>query len=381
VIDIFIQMEFKKILNEIKSKGLYREFRTIESPCSNIVRYKNRDYIMLASNNYYGLNTHPKVIQAAKGALEKYGSGSAASRLIANSEVHEMLERELAQYKKTESALAYSSGYAANIGAISSLVGKNDLILSDELNHASIIDGCRLSKAEVVIYKHNNIADLKHKLSKSLRKSKYEKTLIVTESIFSMDGDLAPLLGIIELKKDYDFLFMVDDAHSTGIIDTNLDGVDIHMGTLSKALASQGGFISGSSELIDYLRNTSRSFMFSTGLSPANASSALAALRIIRKNKKMRAELLKNAFYMRQGLQDIGFDILGAYQIIPIIMKDIGRAMKFQKLLEKEGIFVAGIRPPTVKTSRLRVSVMSTHTKEQLDKSLKAFEKVKRILV
>ena len=369
-----VKQQLKPKLKELKRNHLFREFRTITSSCSNIVRFKNKDCIMLASNNYFGLNTHPYVIKAAKDAVEKYGSGNAASRLIVNLNIHQMLEQELAKYKKCESALVYTSGYATNIGIISSIVGKEDLILSDELNHASIIDGCRLSKADINVYKHCDVKYLENKL----KKSKNKKILVVTDSVFSMDGDIAPLRKIIELKKKYQFMLMIDDAHATGILDTNLNGIDIHMGTLSKALASQGGFVAGSSELIDYLRNTSRSFMFSTGLSPANTSAALSALEIIKEDKQLKINLLKNADYLREGLRKLGFQVGGELQIIPLIIGDNKKTMQFQKLLEEDGVFVTGIRPPTVpdNTSRLRISVMATHTKEQLDRALESFKKV-----
>ncbi len=364
------KMNIKKKLKEIKSKSLFRKFRTIEGACSSTVEFRNKEFIMLASNNYFGLNTHPRVIAAAKNALEKYGSGTCASRLVANLDLHNQLEEEIAEYKKCESALAYSSGYAANIGIISSIVGKGDVILSDELNHASIIDGCRLSRAEISVYGHCDVSDLESKLSRLNKKN----ALVVTDSIFSMGGDLAPLDEIIKLKKKHSFMLMVDDAHATGIIDTGIEGIDIHMGTLSKALASQGGFAAGSKELIDYLRNTSRSFMFSTGLSPPNAASALEALKIIKKSNNLRDKLLINAGYLRGGLAKLGFDVQGKFQIIPLFIGDNKKAVQFQKLLEKEGIFTAAIRPPTVPKAILRISVMATHTQEQMDKALKAFK-------
>ena len=367
-----MQQNLKQKLAELRSKNLFREFRTITSSCSNIVKFKGKEYIMLASNNYFGLNTRPKVISAAIKALKKYGSGNVASRLIVNLDLHEKLEKEIAKYKKCESALVYANGYATNIGIISSIVGKEDLIISDELNHASIIDGCRLSKADINVYKHCDVKYLENKL----KKSKNKKILVVTDSVFSMDGDIAPLRKIIELKKKYQFMLMIDDAHATGILDTNLNGIDIHMGTLSKALASQGGFVAGSSELIDYLRNTSRSFMFSTGLSPANTASALAALKIIKEDKQLKINLLKNADYLREGFRKLGFQVGGELQVIPLIIGNNKKTMQFQKLLEEDGIFVTGIRPPTVPIARLRISVMATHTKQQLDKALESFEKI-----
>ena len=366
---------FKEKLKELKRKNLFREFRTITSSCSSTVTYKGKECIMLASNNYFGLNTHPKVIAAAKKAIDKYGTGNTASRLVVNLDLHEKLEKELAKYKKSEAALVYSSGFAANLGIISSVFGKGDIILSDELNHASIIDGCRLSRADVIVYKHCNVRDLESKLIK-IKKNKKGKILVVTDSVFSMHGDIAPLKKIIDLKKKYSFLLMADDAHATGITNTNFDGIDLRMGTLSKSLGSEGGFVAANKEIIDYLRNTSRPFMYSSGLSPANTAAALESLEIIKKDKMLRRKLLDNAKYFRNKLRKMGFNAGGELQIIPIFVGDNKKVMQFQKLLEEDGIFVTGIRPPTVPKAILRVSVSSMHTKGQLDKALISFKKI-----
>ena len=367
---------FEEKLKQLKKNNLFRSFRTITSSCSSTVTYKGKKYLMLASNNYFGLNTHPKVISAAKKAIDEYGTGNTASRLVVNLDLHEKLEKEIAKYKKSEAALVYSSGFAANVGIISSIAGKGDIILSDELNHASIIDGCRLSRAEIIIYKHCDVRDLESKLSKIQKNNKKRKILVVTDSIFSMHGDTAPLRKIISLKKKYSFLLMADDAHATGIIDTNFEGIDLRMGTLSKALGSEGGFVAGSREMIDYLRNTSRTFMYSSGLSPPNTTAALESLKIIKKNKKLRKKLLDNAKYLRNNLREIGFNAGGELQIIPIFIGNNKKAMQFQKLLEKDGIFVTGIRPPTVPEAILRISVSSMHTKEQIDMVLNSFKKI-----
>jgi len=364
-------MDIGEKLKDIKSKNLFRKFRTITSSCDNVVKFKGKEHIMLASNNYFGLNTDSRVIAAGKKALDKYGSGNVASRLIVNLDLHDKLEKEIAKYKKCQAALVYSSGFGTNLGIIGSVVGKDDVILSDELNHASIIDGCKLSKAEVIVYRHCDVKDLESKLSKIRNKD----ILVVTDSVFSMDGDVAPLKDIIKLKRKYSFMLMIDDAHSTGIIDTNFNDVDIHMGTLSKTIGSQGGYAAGSKELVDFLRNTSRPFMYSTGLSPADTASAIEALKIISKDKSLRTKLLKNANYLRNGLRKMGFEVFGELQIMALIIGDNKKTMKFQKLLEKDGIFATGIRYPTVKSARLRISVMATHTGKQLNKALSIFEK------
>jgi len=366
-----------KELNNLKKNNLFRRFRIIESACSSTVKYNNKTCLMLASNNYFGLNTHPKVISAVQKTVAKYGSGNVASRLIVNLDLHNKLEKELAHYKQCESAIVYSSGYAANVGVISCVVGKGDLILSDSINHASIIDGCRLSKADVLVYRHCDVNDLSNKLKEN--RSKYKKILIVTDSVFSMDGDIAPLNQIIELKKKFNLILMVDDAHATGIIDTNFEGIDIHMGTLSKALASQGGYVAGSKPLIDFLRNKSRPVIYSTGLSPADTAAAITSLKIIKRNKKLKTKLLENADYLRKGLKRMGFKVGNSeLQIIPLMIGSNNKTMKFQRLLEKEGIFVTGIRPPTVpvRTARLRVVVIATHTRKELDKALRSFNKI-----
>ena len=364
-------MDIGEKLKDIKSKNLFRKFRTITSSCDNVVKFKGKEHIMLASNNYFGLNTDSRVIAAGKKALDKYGSGNVASRLIVNLDLHDKLEKEIAKYKKCQAALVYSSGFGTNLGIIGSVVGKDDVILSDELNHASIIDGCKLSKAEVIVYRHCDVKDLESKLSKIRNKD----ILVVTDSVFSMDGDVAPLKDIIKLKRKYSFMLMIDDAHSTGIIDTNFNDVDIHMGTLSKTIGSQGGYAAGSKELVDFLRNTSRPFMYSTGLSPADTASAIEALKIISKDKSLRTKLLKNANYLRNGLRKMGFEVFGELQIMALIIGNNKKTMKLQKLLEKDGIFVTGIRYPTVKSARLRISVMATHTRKQLNKALSVFEK------
>ncbi|MBI3026840.1 aminotransferase class I/II-fold pyridoxal phosphate-dependent enzyme [Candidatus Woesearchaeota archaeon] len=364
----------KEKLKELKNKNLFRDFRTITGSCSNTSTYNGKEYIMLASNNYFGLNTNHKVIAAAKKSIDKYGTGNEASRLIVNLDLHAKLEKEIASYRKCSAAMVFSSGYAANTGIISSIAGKGDIILSDQLNHASIIDGCRLSKATTHIYQHCNVEHLKTILKKVKKNNK--KILIVTDTVFSMDGDIAPLNQIIELKDKYNFMLMVDDAHAIGVLDTNFKEIDIHMGTLSKALASQGGYVAGSKELIEFLRNFSRPFIYSTGLAPPNAAAALAALKILRNGKKLRRKLLDNSNYMRSNLNKLGFDALGELQIIPLIIGENKKTMQFQKSLEIERIFVTGIRPPTVQNARLRISIMATHTRQQLDKSLKAFNKI-----
>ncbi|MFZ3383333.1 MAG: 8-amino-7-oxononanoate synthase [Candidatus Methanoperedens sp.] len=370
-------------LREIKSKGLYRELRTIESAQSPRIKKDGREYILLSSNNYLGLATHPKVKKAAADAIEIYGSGAGGSRLTTGTtDIYNKLEEKIADFKGTEDAIVFSSGYMANIGTISALMKSGDLILSDELNHASIINGCRLSRADVKVYPHKDISCLEKELSTS----KNSKKLIVTDGVFSMDGDIAPLPEIIEIAERFDAMVMVDDAHATGVLGKHSRGTgdyfnvdaDITMGTLSKALASSGGYIAGNIELIDYLLNVSRSFIFSTALPPPAVAAATAAIDIIREENPA-AKLWKNVVIYKKGLIDVGFNIQSETQIVPIITGDTDTTMKAALLLEKQGIFVQGIRPPTVPEGkgRIRTTLMATHSKQDINDALVAIRIVK----
>jgi glycine C-acetyltransferase/8-amino-7-oxononanoate synthase len=301
-------------------------------------------------------------------------------------EIHQTLEKEIAQFKGTERALLFNSGYQANTGVIPALAGQGDLILSDELNHASIIDGCRLSKATVRVYQHINMDSLEGILKRS---SRFKRRLIITDSLFSMDGDIAPLPEIVDLAEKYSALVMVDDAHGTGVLGERGKGivehfglwgkVPIQMGTLSKALGSFGAFIAGSHDLIDYLINKARSLIYTTGLPPSVCASSLAALKILEEEPQLIGQLRENSLYFRKGMGELGYPIQdGKTPIIPLILGDPERTMETVKRLFDEGVFVQGIRPPTVPdgTSRLRITVMATHTKEQLDLGLRAFERI-----
>ncbi|MCG2728391.1 MAG: 8-amino-7-oxononanoate synthase [Candidatus Methanoperedenaceae archaeon] len=370
-------------LANIKSKGLYRELNTIEGAQAPSIMKNGRELILLSSNNYLGLTSHPKVKKAAIDAVEEYGTGAGGARLTTgNTELHTNLEEKIAQFKDTESALVFSTGYMANVGAISALMKKGDLILSDELNHASIIDGCRLSGAKVKVYPHMDISSIE----KTLRTSKHGKKLIVTDGIFSMDGDIAPLREIVELAKNFDAMVMVDDAHATGVLGKHCRGtadyfnveVDINMGTLSKALASMGGYIAGSNELIDYLRNRARSFIFSTALPPPAAAAAIAAIECI-KDEKPAKKLWRNVKIYRKGLLDLGFSIKSETQIIPLLTGDAKTTTEAAAELEKLGVYALGIRPPTVPAGkgRIRTSLMATHSEQDLKIALDAIGAIK----
>jgi 8-amino-7-oxononanoate synthase len=342
-----------------------------------------RELILLSSNNYLGLTNHPKVKRAALEAVEHYGTGSGGSRLTTgNHGLYGSLEERIAKFKGTEDAIVFSTGYMANIGTIPALMGKGDLILSDERNHASIIDGCRLSHADVVVYPHRDTACME----KMLRNSKHHKKLIVTDGIFSMDGDLVPLPEISELAKNYDAMVMVDDAHATGVLGKHRRGtpdyfnvdVDINMGTLSKALASIGGYVAGSGELIDYLRNKARAFIYSTALPPPAVAAAKAAIDVI-EDENPAEKLWQNIAIYKKGLKDMGITITSETQIIPLMTGGTEVTVKAASELLRLEVFAQGIRPPTVPEGkgRIRTSLMATHSEQDIKEALLAISIIK----
>jgi len=370
-------------LADIRNQGLYRRLNTIQSAQTPRIMKNGRELILLSSNNYLGLTDHPKVKKAAIDAIAEYGTGAGGSRLTSgNTDLHERLEEKIAQFKDTEAAIVFSTGYMANTGTIPAIMDKGDLILSDELNHASIIDGCRLSHAEVKIYCHRDASCIE----KILQSSRNQKKLIVTDGIFSMDGDIAPLPQIKEIAEKHDAMVMVDDAHATGVLGKHNRGtadhfnlnVDINMGTMSKALASMGGYVAGSFELIDYLRNRARSFIYSTALSPPAVATAIAAIDVIEKENPAK-KLWNNVALYRKGLEDMGFSINSNTQIIPLMTGDSRRTLDAAALLEKQGVFALGIRPPTVPDGkgRIRTSLMATHSRKDIDDALFAIGVIK----
>ncbi len=365
-------------LLELKKKGLYRSLCIIESAQEPKIILDGRELIHLCSNNYLGLTTHPKVKRAAIEALEQYGTGSGGSRLTCgNHEPYNTLEQRIAKFKGTEDAIVFSTGYMANIGTISAMIGKNDLILSDELNHASIVDGCRLSKADVLVYPHRDASFIET----TLRNSKHKKKLVVTDGIFSMDGDIAPLFEIVELAEKYDAMVMVDDAHATGVLGKHRRGtadyfsvdVDINMGTLSKALASLGGYVAGRSELIDYLRNKARAFIYSTALPPPAVAAATAAIDII-ESEDPAENLEQNVALYKKGLLEIGINTTSETQIIPLMTGSTEETMEAGGELLRLGVFAQGIRPPTVPEGkgRIRTSIMASHSEQDINEALLA---------
>ena len=338
------------------------------------VKCENREFIMMASNNYLGLTHDIRVQQAAIQAVQHYGSGSGGARLTSGSfPLFNELETAISDFKHTEQALIFNTGYMANVGTITALMNKHSVIISDELNHASIIDGCRLSGAQIERYKHKDVEHAEY----ILKNYKSAHKMIITDGVFSMDGDIAPLDRLYELSKDYNALLMVDDAHATGVIGNGrgtahhfgLTDVDVQLGTLSKALGSVGGYVAGRKELIEYLINYSRSFIFSTALSPADIGAALEALRIIHDDSSVVDTLRKNTVYMAHKLQAMGIDCDDETPIFPIVVGENDRALTLARELKERGIIITAIRPPTVPVgeSRLRMTVTTAHSKEQLD--------------
>ena len=377
----FIREELK----ELKLQNLFREFKTVQSHPGEWVTVNDRKLLNLCSNNYLGLAGDPRIRKAAAAAMETYGFGATASRLVVgNYELYDQLEKETADFKGTEASLVFSSGYTANVGIIPSLVGREDIVISDKLNHASIIDGIVLSRAEHRRYRHRDMSALEKILKDS---GKYRRKLIVTDTVFSMDGDLAPLKEIAELKDRYGALLMVDEAHGSGIFgsagrglveaDGVTEAVDINMGTFSKAFGGSGAYVAGTKTLIEYLRNKCRSIIYTTGLPPAVIGGLLEALRIVREEPCRREGLLAKAALFRKALEQKGFNILDSEsQIIPIIVGSAQKAVEFSQGLLEENLLVSAIRPPTVpiNTARLRVTLMATHKDEELELALNKLE-------
>ena len=372
-------MRIREELEQIRKKGLYRSTRLIGGRQSTRVLLDGREVLMLCSNNYLGLADHPALSRAATAATERYGTSSGASRLVSGTmELHQQLEAGVAAFKQTGAGLAFNSGYCANTGIIAALAGRGDVIFSDRLNHASIVDGALLSGARLVRYPHCDHGALERLLAKHRGTG---RCLIVSDGVFSMDGDIAPLRELVSLKKAHDALLMVDDAHGSGVLGSNGRGcaellavmgdVDIHMGTFGKALGSFGAYAAISAELRELLVNRARSFIFSTSLPPAVLAASLAALELVRspEGRELRERLSANTSLFRGLLNDAGFSTGNATtQIVPIMCGDAEVTMRFSEQLQENGIFVQGIRPPTVPAGacRLRCTVMATHTQEEL---------------
>lgn len=370
---------YKFFKEQLDSKIENHNLRTLREYCPlDAVRVKrdDKEYLMMASNNYLGLNFDTRVIEGALKGAQQYGTGSGGSRLVSGTfPLFTELERSLAKFKNTEKALVFNTGYMANVGTISAVADKNTIIFSDALNHASIIDGCRLSRGAVKAYSHCDVDELKYLLKQADRNV---RKLIVTDGVFSMDGDIAPLDKLYELSRDYNALLMVDDAHATGTIGNghgtaayfNLEKeIDIQLGTLSKSLGSVGGYVAANSTIIDYLVNTSRSFIFSTALSPADIGAALAALQVLETDASVLGCLQENVNYMADQLISIGINATNETPIFPILIGRNEDTLSVSDYLYEAGIIGTAIRPPTVPIgeSRIRLTVTAAHSKTQID--------------
>lgn len=381
----------KAELDHLNQAGLRRSLRSAMTAPTGRILLDGREVILLGSNNYLGLSVHPKVIEAAAEAVREYGTSASASRLMSgNCQRYAELEAKIAEVKGTEAALVFSSGYLANIGTIPVLAGDGALILSDALNHASIIDGCRLSKATKQIYRHG---DVEHLESLLMGSAQFRRRLIVTDGVFGMDGDIAPLPEICNLAEAYDAMVMVDDAHSFGVLGEQGGGTIeyfglenrgvIQMGTLSKAIGGLGGYVAGSRVLIEFLMNRARGFIFTTGLPPATLAGASAAIDVMRSTPELRQRLLSNAQRLKTALLEKGFQLLPSEtQILPLILGSADVASRFAEALLAHGVYAPAIRPPTVPegTSRLRISVMASHTTEDLKAAVAGCVKVRSAL-
>jgi len=372
----------------LKESGHYFLFRKLESPQDSEVVVDGKRVIMIGSNNYLGLTNHPRVKEAAIKAIEKYGTGCAGSRFLnGNLDIHEELEEKLARFFRKEAALVFATGYQTNLGVISALVGRNDVAIMDMYDHASIVDGCRLSFGEVKKYRHNDMDALERALEGTREKEK----LIIVDGVFSMEGDIVDLPAIVKLARAYGARIMLDDAHAVGVLGDGGRGtaehfgleseIDLIMGTYSKSLAAIGGFIAGPSDVISWVKHLARSMMFSASLPPSLVASASTALDIIEEEPELRGRLWRNTHKMLKGYKALGYDTgTSETPIIPVVIKDTMKTYEMCRLLFENGVFVNAVTSPAVPEGRelLRTSYMATHTDEQLDKVLAAFEKVGR---
>lgn len=381
-------MEFlKKKVQELKEQGLYKELVTLDGPNEAECSINGKKVINLSSNNYLGFANHPRLKKAAVEAIEKYGAGAGAVRpIIGNMKIHDDLERLLTEFKREEAVLVFQSGFNCNAGVIQAITDKGDLIISDQLNHASIIDGTRLSKADKAVFAHSDMADLEKVLKE--KRAKYENVLIITDGVFSMDGDIANLTGIVELAEKYNCLTYVDDAHSSGVLGESGRGtvdhfklhgrVDIVMGTLSKAIGAIGGYVAGKQVTIEWLKNRGRPFLFSTGLPPAAVGAAIEAVKMLMSSTEYTDKLWANAKFFKEELGKLGYNTgRSETPITPIIIGDEAKTLQFSKKLFENGLFSGPIVFPTVPkgTGRVRCMVTAGHTTEQLDRAVKICEK------
>jgi glycine C-acetyltransferase len=380
-------------MNELRQKGTHFALRVLEEPQMPECVFDGKRVINLASNNYLGLTTHPKLSEAAIAATKKYGAGSGAVRTVSGTmSIHMELEEKIARFKKTEACVVFQSGFAANAGTVSAILGKDDFIISDELNHASIIDGARLSRAKIKVFRHKDTAHAEELLKEIANEPGHK--LIITDGVFSMDGDVGPLPALCDLAEKYGAIMMVDDAHASGVLGKNGRGtpdhfnvhgrVDVQVGTLSKAIGALGGYVCGSKDLIDFLYHRARPFLFSTSHPPSVAATCIAAFDVLEQEPKLMDKLWANTRFFKKELGLLGFNIGGSITpasetpITPIIVGEGRLAMEFSRELFNEGVFTPGIAFPTVAEgkARLRTIMTATHTHDQLTRALEILKKV-----
>jgi len=380
-------------LAELKEKGLYNEINPLQGSNESKIKIEGKTFINLSSNNYLGFATEPRLIKAALEATEKYGVGAGAVRTINGTmDIHDELEKTIAKFKKTEAAIAFQSGFNCNMGAISAVMSKKDAILSDELNHASIIDGCRLSGAKIIRVKHQDMDDLREKAREATTSGQYEKVMYIADGVFSMDGDVANIPEIVKIAEEFGLITYIDDAHGSGVMGNGAgtvkhfglsDKIDFQIGTLSKAVGVVGGYVAGSQQLIDWLKVRARPFLFSTSLTPAAAAACIEAIRIMSEEPETIEKLWENGNYLKEGLSKLGFNIGDSETpITPCIIGDENLTQKFSKRLYEEGVYAKSIVFPTVPlgTGRIRNMPTAAHTKEMLDEVLAIYGKVGREL-
>ncbi|HKJ39924.1 MAG TPA: glycine C-acetyltransferase [Anaerolineales bacterium] len=379
-------------INSLKEQGLYNNIRTIGSPQGAWLTVDGKNVLNFCSNNYLGLANHPKLVAAAQEATKTYGVGPAAVRTIAGTmDLHVQLEQRLAKFKGAEDVITFQSGFTANLGTIPALVGKGDVIFSDRLNHASIIDGCRLSGAKIIAYEHNDAGSLEDAIKEHA--SNFRRALIVTDGVFSMDGDVAPLPALYEVAKKYDIMLMVDDAHGEGVLGKggrgivdhfNLHGkIDVEVGTMSKAFGVMGGMVAGKKEIIEWLKQRGRPFLFSSAVTVPDAAACLAAVDLLEGSTELVDKLWANGKFFKEEMEKLGFDT-GASEtpITPVMLGEAPLAQQFSRELYEEGVFGMAIGFPTVPKgkARIRVMISAAHDNDDLGKGLDAFAKVRREL-
>nr|WP_154894214.1 glycine C-acetyltransferase [Paenibacillus xylanexedens] len=376
-------------IEDLKTKGLYNVIDTLQGANGPVIRIDGKSLINLSSNNYLGLATDPRLIDASVKAAQTYGAGAGAVRTINGTiNLHNELEEKLASFKKTEAVIVYQSGFNCNMAAISSVMDQHDAILSDELNHASIIDGCRLSKARVIRFKHSDMNDLREQAKAAKASGQYQKIMVITDGVFSMDGDIAKLPEIVEIAEEFDLITYVDDAHGSGVLGAGAgtvkhfglsDRIDFQIGTLSKAIGVVGGYVAGKKKLIEWLKQRSRPFLFSTALPPAAIAACSASVDILMNDKELIDKLWENSHDLKNGLSRLGYDVgQSETPITPCIIGDEVTTQQFSKRLYEEGVYAKAIVFPTVPkgTGRIRNMPTAAHTREMLDQVISVYEKV-----